>query len=263
MTSLADFTISRITPEQVSSVKYAEKLVDVFRAATNDGIYDKLGASVAGYLQDLVRYNSSILQVARLGADDRSYVVGFALFKLRFKGWRDPYWEFTSSSQQTELQASIFAAEGSTLSPVTREFTGDPVLQGFSESLKIDGQTFSEIDEDLLTTVLEPVYILPQYQHIDGLARALVQPIMKHAVANHIKVIAYNRLKYHDYSLPQKISASFKPLYNGSRVKIRVDTRETPGWTGPEIIWNQEFQLFSTGHGQDDPYPTGALEEWR
>lgn len=110
--------------------------------------------------------------------------------------------------------------------------------------------------------VLEPVYILPQYQHVDGLARAIIKPVMTRAVTSNVKILAYSRMYDHEYSLPQNLFSFFHPLYAGSPVTIHLDTRETPDWTGPEIIWKHQFQLFGTVHGNGDPYPRGATIEW-
>lgn len=97
----------------------------------------------------------------------------------------------------------------------------------------------------LFSLVIEPVYILPQYQHIEGLARALLAPVLERAIAKNLKVIAYNHRYRHDYSHPTVLSADFRLLYPETRVVVHVDTRETPQWTGVEVIWDYEFQWFT------------------
>ncbi|MBH1945642.1 hypothetical protein I5L01_15605 [Erythrobacter sp. YJ-T3-07] len=87
--------------------------------------------------------------MARVKGDEKDQIVGIALFKLRFGGWRDPHLDFAASSQQAELHADVFAGEDD--GPPLREFVGDPVLDGFKERLRTDGQAFPEIDEDLLS----------------------------------------------------------------------------------------------------------------
>jgi hypothetical protein len=86
---------------------------------------------------------------------------------------------------------------------------------------------------------------------------------MRVATANNIKVVAYNRVHQHDYSLPEKVYPGFKPLYGGKRAFLHVDTKETPEWKGSEIKWDSEFQLFSTEYGQMRPYPSEALSDWK
>lgn len=107
--------------------------------------------------------------------------------------------------------------------------------------------------------MLEPVYILPQYQHVAGLAQELVRPVMERAFANNIRVIAYHRVQQHNYSAPGTLYSGFKPLYGGCHVVIHVDTRETPEWTGPEIVWDHQFQLYGTEYGSTRPYPRAAV----
>jgi hypothetical protein len=68
---------------------------------------------------------------------------------------------------------------------------------------------------------------------------------MRRAITNNLKIIAYHRLHYHDYSHPQRISSDFQPLYTKTQVIIHVDTNETPEWHKSEITWNHEFQLFT------------------
>lgn len=94
--------------------------------------------------------------------------------------------------------------------------------------------------------VLEPVYVLRQYQHVEGLVSALVEPVMKKALTNNIRVIAYHRLHHHDYSTPSRVWSNLRPLYTNTTVKIHVDTGDTPNWKGPKITWDAEFQLFGT-----------------
>jgi hypothetical protein len=151
MATLADFDIARLTPGEVSSIKDAEKLTEVYEVATNDGIYRKLKGPIAEYFKDMVDLNSGILQVARLKNDETKRVVGIALFKLRFRGPRDSGWKFVATAQQRDLHASIFATEAGDVRPVVREFTGDPVLTRFKECLETDGQKFTVIDEDILS----------------------------------------------------------------------------------------------------------------
>lgn len=243
MAALADFEISRISPDQVRTAEDAGKLVDVFHAATKDDIYQRFRSHLAACFKDIVDLNSGVFQVARLKNDLGDQILGVALVKLRFGGSRDPKWKFVATARQTALYSDIFATGLEETRPIRREFTGDPVLTRFTECLEAEGQTLAEIDEDIL--IIEPVYILPQYQHIEGLARALLAPVLERAIAKNLKVIAYNHRYRHDYSHPTVLSADFRLLYPETRVVVHVDTRETPQWTGVEVIWDYEFQWFT------------------
>lgn len=157
MATLADFEISRIDHEQVLSTRLLDDIVDIFRVATNDQIYDQLRSDFCEYFKDLVECNAGIIQVARLRTAEEATIAGIALFKLRFSGWHKPDWEFGATSKQIDLHASIFATETGEVSPVTREFTGDPVLTSFKEFLEADGKCFAEADEDLLSMLSVPL----------------------------------------------------------------------------------------------------------
>ncbi|KAK9777627.1 hypothetical protein SCAR479_05675 [Seiridium cardinale] len=259
MTAITDFEIIRISPEHVSSVRGAEKLVEFLMVATNDVIYDKFKDCMVEYYKDMIDFNTGIIQIAHLKNDEQKRVVGMASFKLRFGGWRDADWEFVATARQTDLHTSIFATELGDAKPIAREFTGDPVLTGFKERLESDSREFSEIQEDIL--IMEPIYISPKYQDVEGLGQALVKPIMKQAITRNVKIIAYNLVHHHDYSHPGRISSLFEPLYRGLQVMIHVDTKETPHWKGPEVVWEHEFQLFGTEYGQRFHYPMEAMSE--
>ncbi|ETS75436.1 hypothetical protein PFICI_12380 [Pestalotiopsis fici W106-1] len=264
MANLLDFEISRVTPDQVRTVKDAEKLVAVLHAATKDGIYEQFKLSFAECFKDVVVFNSGIFQIARLRNDAEDQIIGVAFIKLRFGGSRDPGWDFVATKRQAEVHNNIFASGPDMARPLLREFTGDPILTRFAECVEARGQRLIEMDEDILgeptfvplhlarhsqaiypPVVIEPVYILPQYQHVEGLAKALLAPVLERAIAQNVRVVAYNHRHRHDYSHPTLLAPEFRLLYADIRVVVHVDTKETPGWKGDEITWDCEFQWFT------------------
>ncbi|KAI1860291.1 uncharacterized protein JN550_011557 [Neoarthrinium moseri] len=259
MTTVDDFEIFRVTPEHISTTSITNQLVDVLKAATRDNIYDTLRQPVVENLSSLVQHNCGVLEAARLKGSEGGRVVGLALFKLRFRGPRQPDWTFLATPQQDELHAGIFSDDKTKTRRLVHEATGDPILTSFVESLQSGGKALREIEEDIL--ILEPVFILPEYQHVEGLARELAKSVIRKAVASNIRVITYNRVGQHEYSSPNAIWAGFQPLYEGTRVFVQVDTRETPDWDGPEVVWDHEFQLFGTQYGQTNHYPSSAIDD--
>jgi hypothetical protein len=150
MAELEDFEIFRITAEHVSSAADARQLVDIFKAATDDAFYDTLGDRLAEYFRDMIKFGSGGFQAARLKGGGKSHIVGIALFKLRFGGWRDPTWQFVATPEQTDLYESVFSVGNTKARSLVREAAGDPVITAFKDSLEANGKSFEELDEDLL-----------------------------------------------------------------------------------------------------------------
>lgn len=141
MASVRDFSI------QIATIADTDKLVQIFKAATNDGIYDTLADHYAATFRYLMHNNCGLFQVARLKGDLDAPIAGLALFKLRFAGWRDPDTKFSATSQHRDLHAKLFLTER----PLLNEATGDPVFTQFQMSLEAAMQTFSEAEEDVLS----------------------------------------------------------------------------------------------------------------
>jgi hypothetical protein len=141
MASLRDFNI------QIATIDDADELVQTFKDATNDGIYDILGDHYAATFRYLMHNNCGVFQVARLKGDVDGPIAGLALFKLRFGGWRDPEAQFSATSQHRDLHAKLFM----TGRPLLNEASGDPVFTQFQVSLEAGMQTFSEAEEDVLS----------------------------------------------------------------------------------------------------------------
>lgn len=151
MATLADIAITRVDPQENSTSGDIHELVTFLHAATGDDIYEQLRLQFVEHFKKLIESEAGICHVARLKGGGGGQVIGFALFKLRFGGTREPSRKFVASSQQKSIHAAFSARHNEKPKAVEVEFSGDPVLTGFRDSLESKSQKFSAADGDCLS----------------------------------------------------------------------------------------------------------------